>query len=137
MKQPVIVYSLAIIIVLTLGITISISPTLYAVSETTEAEELPKVGSEYVWQKAHYIVRGVGKAPFEYIATGESLVLRIMPIPGAMVFIPKKGEKVRVDPSIPMVWVNGKEKNEFKNNCYIKKNGKHVDYMLLEYDRSK
>ncbi len=100
-----------------------------------EEKKLPEVGSIYLIDRAEFYVRGVGDKPFEYKATGESLAIVILKIPGTMVFIPKKGALVKVDPRIPMVWIDGKAKNEFKTNSYLKKHGKNKVFLLLEYKR--
>ncbi|MCP5045979.1 MAG: hypothetical protein GY940_02335 [bacterium] len=137
MKRLIISFSIITVVCLALAVLTPMNLSLNAAAPGEDKEKLPEVGSSYEWQKTHYIVRGVGNKPFEYVATGESLVLRILTIPGAMVFIPKAGEKVRVDPTIPMVWVGGKEKKEFKSSSYLKREGKNKTFMLLELDRSK
>jgi hypothetical protein len=100
-----------------------------------KARKLPKVGSIYILDKAEFYVRGVGNKPFSYVATGESLAIKILKVSGTMVFVPKKGEKVRVDPTIPMIWIGKKEKREFRTNSYLKKHGKNAIFLLLEYKR--
>lgn len=99
-------------------------------------KELPKVGDRYQADGAWYYVRGVGNKAFEYVATGESLVIKTAGIPGSLVRVPKKGDKIRIDPTVPMMWVNGKEDKEFKTNGYLKKHAKNKVFLLLEYDRS-
>ncbi len=96
---------------------------------------LPKVGSKYVHNGANYIVAGRGKKPFTYTATGESLEIVVDKTPGTIVIVPKKGELVKVDAGVPMVWVGGKEHKEFKTNKFLQKSAKNKVIYLLEYDR--
>lgn len=100
-----------------------------------EKEKLPEIGSIYVLDRAEFYVRGVGDKPFEYRTTGESLVVKILKISGTMVFVPKKGQLVKVDTTIPMIWIDGKEKPEFRTNSYLKKNARNKIFLLLEYKR--
>jgi hypothetical protein len=118
-------------LILTILIMIVVLPCL----EAAGGKRLPKVGSTYVLDRAEFIVRGVGNKPFAYVATGESLAIKIIGVPGTMVFVPKKGQEVRVDPTIPMVWIGDKEKREFRTNSYLKKHGKNATFLLLEYKR--
>ena len=96
---------------------------------------LPKVGSIYRYSGAEWYVRGVGDKPFEYTATGESLCMIIRNVSGASVFIPEKGEVVRVDPAVPMVYINNKEKEGWRANSYLMKHAKDQVHILLEYKR--
>ncbi len=96
-----------------------------------------KAGDSYVHENTNYIVAGAGTSAFEYTATGESLVVVMGETPASvMVIVPNAGEVVKVDPSVPMVWVAGKQNQSFAGNSWLMKNGKGKPYMLLEYDRA-
>ena len=108
--------------------------------KTTQAKEkeekLPEVGSVYEYSGEKWYVRGVGNKPFEYTATGESLSLVVLDgPPGTIVLVPKKGEVVRIDPTIPAIYVNGVEDKELGNNSYFKRKTKDKVFLLLEYIR--
>ena len=106
------------------------------VEEKSQAQEaLPKVGSIYKYSGTEWYVRGVGNKPFKYTATGESLCLIIRNVSGASVFIPEKGAVVRVDPAIPMVYIDNKEKEGWRANSYLMKHAKNQAHILLEYKR--
>jgi hypothetical protein len=101
---------------------------------TLDPQNLPKVGDAFTLDGSAFVVAGVGTAPYEYTATGESLVLKIDGISGTMVLVPAQGAKLRVDPGVPMVWVDGAEKADFKS-WYLKTNAKGRIFLLLEYKR--
>lgn len=92
----------------------------------------PRIGSLYVLETEIYIVRGAGDKAFEYTGTGGNLEIKIMSLPGTISITPRKGEKVKVDPTVPMVFVAGKEHQEFKTNTFLKKKAKNAVYLLLE-----
>ena len=105
-------------------------------TEEKEAE-IPKVGSVYEYQGAKWYVRGAGKKPFEYTATRESLSLIVLDAPaGTIVLVPKKGEVVRIDPTIPAVYVNGVEDKNLRSNSYFKRKTRDKVFLLLEYKRN-
>lgn len=107
-----------------------------AKAEEKEAE-IPAVGSVYEYSGAQWYVRGAAKKPFEYTATGESLSLVVLDAPaGTIVLVPKKGEVVRVDPTIPAVYINGVEDKDLRNNSYFKRKTKDKVFLLLEYKRN-
>lgn len=110
---------------------------LYAGGEEKKEEkkELPKIGSIYKYSGADWFVRGVGDKAFEYKSTGESLCIITIGIQGSIVKVPKKGEVVRVDPEVPMIYLNKKEDKELKNNTYFMKKAKNKVFILLEYIR--
>jgi hypothetical protein len=99
-------------------------------------KEWPKVGSIYKYSGVDWYVRGVGNKPFEYTATGESLSLVIEGTPGTIVMIPKKGEVVRCDPTVPMVYVNNVADPDLNRNSYFKKTAKNKVFLLLELKRN-
>lgn len=123
------------IFLLVLTLSMGLGFTLTRVS-ASDQKELPRVGDRYQSEGTWYFVRGVGNKAFEYTATGESLVIQTPGIPGSLVRVPKKGDKIRLDPSIPMLWINGKADKEFKTNTYLKKHAKNKVFLLLEYDRN-
>ena len=108
--------------------------------KTTKAKEkeekLPEVGSVYEYSGVKWYVRGVGNKAFEYTATGESLSLVVLDAPaGTIVLVPKKGEVVRIDPTVPAVYINGVEDKDLRNNSYFKRKTKDKVFLLLEYIR--
>lgn len=99
-------------------------------------KEWPKKGSVYHYSGVDWYVRGVGNKPFEYTATGESLSLVIEGTPGTIVMIPKKGQTVRCDPTVPMVYVNNVPDPDLNRNSYFKKTAKNKVFLLLELKRN-
>jgi hypothetical protein len=110
---------------------------MVSASTAAEEKEIPKLGSRMKVDGVWFFVRGVGDKPFEYIAKGDSLAIQTIGIPGSIIIVPKKGAKVRIDPTIPMIWVDGKEDKWCKTNSYFKKHAKNKVFVLLEIDRSK
>lgn len=107
-----------------------LSPAV-AVSE----EPLPEVGSTYKIDKASYTVLGVSASEaFEVTASGESLQIVVGTVPGTIVIVPKKGDVVKIDPSVPMVWIAGAPHKEFASNPFLKRQ-KNARILLLEYQR--
>ncbi len=100
-----------------------------------DQHNIPVVGAAYKLDGQNFMVVGSGKAPFEYTATGESLAILIEQT-AAAVIVPVKGSLVRIDPSIPMVWIAQEPHNSWMTNNYIKNFGKDKPYVLLEYDRA-
>ena len=106
-----------------------------ALAVTSFAGEPPEIGSTHLLGQTPFKVVGSGTSPFEYTATGESLQVVIGDIPGTMVIVPAAGQVVKVDPTVPMLWIDGEPHQEFASNSYLKKHGKGVSYLLLEYIR--
>lgn len=110
-----------------------------SLSTTEQKEEKvkkwPEVGSVYTYSRAQWYVRGVGDKPFEYTATGESLSLIIEDTSGAIVLVPKKGQVVRCDPTVPMVYVDKKPHPNLSSNSYFQRTAKNKVFLLLEYKR--
>lgn len=98
-------------------------------------EKLPEIGSIYKYSKADWYVRGAGKKAFEYTATGESLCIITIGIPGAIVKVPEKGSIVKVDPEIPMIYINNKPDKGLQSNIYFMREAKNRVFILLEYIR--
>ncbi|MCB0336109.1 MAG: hypothetical protein KDD62_07375 [Bdellovibrionales bacterium] len=91
------------------------------------------VGDTYKLGSTDFKVVGVSAdKAFEYTASGESLQLVIGTTPGTIVIVPKAGEVVKVDPSVPMVWIAGKPDEQIASNTYLKKHGKNQQHILLE-----
>ena len=101
-----------------------------------KAKEWPKVGSIYKYSGVNWYVRGVGKKPFEYTATGESLSLIVEGTPSAIVLVPKKGQVVRCDPTIPMLSIDKKPDPELSRNSYFNRTAKDKVWILLELKRN-
>jgi len=101
-----------------------------------KAKEWPKVGSIYKYSGVDWYVRGVGKKPFEYTATGESLSLIVEGTPSAIVLVPKKGQVVRCDPTLPMLSVDKKPDPELSRNSYFNRTAKDKVWILLELKRN-
>lgn len=100
-----------------------------------QEKEWPEVGSVYQYSGVEWYVRGVGKKPFEYTATGESLGLVIEDTSGSIVLVPQKGQVVLCDPTEPMVYVDKKPDPELSRNSYFKRTAKDKVFLLLEYKR--
>ena len=49
--------------------------------------------------------------------------------------MPKKDDNVRVDPEVPMIYINKKEDKGLKSNAYFMKKAKNKVFILLEYIR--
>ncbi len=98
-------------------------------------KEWPKVGSIYKYSGVEWYVRGIGKESFEYTATGESLALWIEDTSGSITLVPKKGQVVRCDPTVPMYYVDKIADNSLSRNSYFKKHAKDKVWILLEYKR--
>jgi hypothetical protein len=118
------------ILLLTVSIFLFFSPAW------AEDTALPSLGEVYAIDQAKYTVVGVGTQAFEYTSKGESLEIKIInKYPGTMVITPKKGDVVKVDPSVPMVWIAGVPHKEFLQNTFLKKSAKDKPFLLLEYIR--
>lgn len=105
-------------------------------SKEEKVKEWPKVGSIYTYSGVDWYVRGVGKKPFEYTATGESLSLIVDGTPGTIVIVPKKGQVVRCDPTLPLLSVDKKPDPELSRNSYFKRTAKDKVWLLLEFKRN-
>lgn len=101
-----------------------------------KGKEWPKAGSIYKYSGVDWYVRGVGKKPFEYTATGESLSLIVEGTPSSIVLVPEKGQIVRCDPTIPMLSVNKKPDPDLSRNSYFKRTAKDKVWLLLELKRN-
>ena len=112
-----------------------IQGTLMANGEE-KAREWPKVGSIYKYSGVDWTVRGVGKKPFEYTAQGESLSLVVDGVSGSIVIIPKKGQMVRCDPTVPMLYVDKVPDPDLNRNSYFKRTAKDKVWLLLELKRN-
>ncbi len=112
--------------------------SLIALSQAfaTPNPSIPEVGATYAIDKAQYKVVGSSANAFEYTSTGESLEIKILgSLPGTIVITPEKGKIVKVDPSRPMIWIDGTPHKEFVRNTYLKKHAKGKTFLLLEYIR--
>ena len=109
---------------------------LFLTSAAEQKEELPEVGSVYKYSGVDWYVRGAGKEPFEYTATGESLSLIVVGTPSAIVIVPKKGQVVRCDPTVPMLYLDKVPDPDLNRNSYFKKDAKNKDWILLELKRN-
>jgi hypothetical protein len=101
-----------------------------------KGKEWPEVGSVYEYSGVEWYVRGVGNKPFEYTATGESLGLVIEGTSGSIVLVPQKGQVVRCDPTVPMIYVDKKPDPELSRNSYFKRTAKDKVFLLLELKRN-
>ena len=98
-------------------------------------KEWPKVGSIFKYSGVEWYVRGIGSKPFEYTATGESLALWIEDTSASITLVPKKGQVVRCDPTIPIYYVDNIPDKSLSNNSYFKRTAKDKVWILLEYKR--
>ncbi len=98
-------------------------------------KEWPEVGSIYKYSGVDWYVRGVSKKAFEYTATGESLSLVVEGTPSSIVLVPKKGQVVRCDPTVPMIYVDKNPDPDLSLNAYFKRTAKNKVFLLLEYKR--
>lgn len=88
--------------------------------------DIPKTGSRHVVDGVSTVVIGAGRAPFSYVARGESLILVCLEDPNMkIVLVPDEGAQVKVDPGKPSCTVDGKE----QLNEYFRKG----TYVLFEY----
>lgn len=89
----------------------------------------PAVGSSYEVDGVKNIVVGSGNQPFEYVSTGESLILQNLSMKDwKAVYVPDEGVLVQVDPSKPSCLVGDVEK--------LDSNWPAGSYVLVEYDRA-
>jgi len=100
-----------------------------------DGEKLPEIGSIYKYNNTEWYVRGSGIKAFEYTATGESLCIITIGISGSIVKIPKKDSIVKIDPEIPMIYIDNKPDEGLQSNDYFKKKAKNRVFILLEYKR--
>jgi len=105
-------------------------------AEETQEQAWPKVGEIYRYSGVDWTVRGVGKKPFEYTATGESLSLVVEGTPSAIVLVPKKGQVVRCDSTVPMIYVDAVPDPDLSRNDYFKRTAKDKVFLLLELKRN-
>ena len=130
MKRPLLINLLVLLFIAGSSLTLS-------GEEAKKGEEkLPEIGSIYKYSKADWYVRGAGDKAFEYIATGESLCIITIGIPGSIVKVPKKGVVVKIDPEVPMIYIDNKEDEGLKSNSYFMKKAKDRVFILLEYKRN-
>lgn len=100
-----------------------------------DEEKLPEIGSVYKYSKAEWYVRGAGKKAFKYTATGESLCIITIGIPGAIVKVPEKGAVIKIDPEVPMIYIDNKPDKQLRSNTYFMREAKNRVFILLEYIR--
>ena len=124
------------IFLLILFLCFTISALIPAGESTKSAdEELPEIGSIYKHSKADWYVRGVGKKAFESTATGESICIITIGISGSIVKVPKKDSVVKIDPEVPMIYIDNKPDKGLQSNNYFMKKAKNRVFILLEYKR--
>ncbi len=128
MKKTLLINFIILFFIIGSGLT-------FSGEEINNGEELPEIGSIYKYSKAEWYVRGVGSKAFEYTATGESLCIITLGISGSIVKVPKKGEVVKVDPEVPMIYINKVPDKGLKSNTYFMKKAKNKIFILLEYKR--
>jgi hypothetical protein len=116
-------------------VLISLSTVISPALAENSGKEWPKVGSIHTYSGANWYVRGVGKKPFEYTATGESLSLIVDGTPGTIVIVPKQGQVVRCDPTLPLLSVDKKPDPELSRNSYFNRTAKDKVWLLLELKR--
>ena len=98
-------------------------------------KELPEIGSIYKYQKADWYVRGVGDKAGIWLYTRLGFQEISVGIPGTIIKIPKKDDIIRIDPEVPMIYINKKEDKGLKNNSYFMKKANNKIFILLEYIR--
>ena len=103
--------------------------------EKKSKKDLPKIGSIYKYSKTDWYVRGVGDKVFEYKAVGESICIIVEGISGAIVKVPKKDDIVKIDPGVPMIYINNKIDKQLKANKYFMEKAKNKVFILLEYKK--
>ncbi len=96
--------------------------------EVVDKVATPAIGDTFPFDGVYGIVVGVGDTPFEFTATGESLVLIDLHREGyKIVIVPEAGQKVAVEPKKPSLTIEGKEQlNEYSLPS---------TFVLVEYDR--
>ena len=129
MKKTLLINFIVFLFIIGSGLTLS------GEEVKKDEEKLPEIGSIYKYSKADWYVRGAGKKAFEYTATGESLCIITIGIPGAIVKVPEKGSIVKVDPEIPMIFINNEVDKSLKSNTYFMREAKNRVFILLEYIR--
>jgi hypothetical protein len=97
-------------------------------------EGLPRPGDVHELQGTRYLVAGAGRRAFEAIATGESLVVAFEGTP-VITLVPEEGQKIRVDPQVPSVSIDGQEHAGLATNSVFKKQAKGKVFYLLELVR--
>lgn len=99
------------------------------------AQDLPAPGDTYQFEGQSYTVLGAGTEIMETTATGESLVILIDMAAAVATIVPDAGQVIRLDPAVPMMWVDGVEHRYFAGNSYLQSNGAGSVYAILEYNR--
>ncbi len=102
-------------------------------------DTFPDPGTQIELEGTKWIVAGAGTAQMDYTATGESLAIYLRQQDGwvaVMTFVPDAGTPVSLEPSGPMLWVDGEQQKTFAGNGYLLRTGKDKAYLLLEYDRA-
>ncbi|WP_323771157.1 hypothetical protein [Antarctobacter sp.] len=102
-------------------------------------DSYPATGTQIELEGTKWIVAGAGTASMAYTATGESLAVYINEPHGwtaVMTIVPDAGQKVALDPSAPMLWIDDTPYRPFASNGYLLKTGKGKPFLLLEYDRA-
>jgi hypothetical protein len=56
--------------------------------------------------------------------------------PGTIVIVPEKGQVVRCDPTVPMLYVDKVPDPDLNRNSYFKKDAKNKNWILLELKRN-
>ncbi len=94
----------------------------------------PAVGDVIEFDGQTMKVVGAGTEPFEAIANGDSYIVVIDWTQAVGVIVPPAGAVLKLDPSVPMMTIDGKAYPPFESS-YLKRNGKGHPYMLLEIVR--
>jgi len=103
-----------------------------ATNTNADDTPIPEVGSPYEAGGSDWTVLAAGRDSFEYTAGEGSVTVAVLGVGPVANLVPGKGAKIRVDPKVPMLWVNGKEENSFKKGRAIADAARGKVVLLLE-----
>lgn len=98
----------------------------------TEPTPLPAVGSRYETGGSTWIVVAAGREAFEYTAGDKGIAIAVPGVGPLGTLAPPEGAVLRVDPRVPMLWVDGEKHRYFTDNPAIIAAARGQPILLLE-----
>ena len=97
-----------------------------------DATPLPAVGSRYETGGSTWIVVAAGRDAFEYTAGDKGIAIAVPGVGPLGTLAPPKGAVLRVDPRVPMLWIDGTKHPYFTSNPAIVDAARGQPILLLE-----
>ncbi len=97
----------------------------------SDDKPLPKIGSAFKAGGSDWTVVAAGRSAFEYTAGDGSVAVAVIGAGPIANLVPGKGARIRVDPAIPMLWINGKKDETFKNQRAVQEAARGKAILLL------